>query len=145
MRTMKQIALGLVTLCLAGPLVAEESSKATEAKVPADPWHRVHHEKKDHAELLKRQASLPQNLAAHAVTTALMVLTPEIDDLVVKVETEFDAMEEPSEVKVFVIEKGIMDDDLIGIRHIVEMARNRNREWRITGYQVGELRREHFR
>jgi hypothetical protein len=48
-------------------------------------------------------------------------------------------------VEVIVTEAGILDDDLLGIRHVVALARNKNNQWRVVQYGRGELRQSHLK
>lgn len=110
-----------------------------------DPWSRVAMEEKAHGPLLERQATLPTELAKNPAAIATAVVTKDLSGLITGTEASFDTMENPSEVTVTVTEGGILDDDLIGVRHLITMARNKNNEWRIVGYRWGELRRKHLR
>ncbi len=47
----------------------------------------------------------------------------------------YDTVENPSEAEVTVTVRGILDDDLLAVRHIVSMARNSNNEWRVLRYR----------
>ena len=48
----------------------------------------------------------------------------------------YDSMENPSEVTVTVTEGGILDDDLLAIRHLVYLARNRNNRQEINEWMI---------
>ena len=62
-----------------------------------------------------------------------------------RVEATYDDPARPTEVMVAVTETGMRDDDLRGVRHLVTLSRNSNKQWRVTRYRRGELRRVHFR
>lgn len=108
-------------------------------------WEKVEIAPREHAPLLERQANLPRERSARPWALALAVLEPDFAGLVTSVEVDYDRMENPAEAEVTVTERGILDDDLLGIRHVVSLARNSNDEWRLVGYRVGELRRRHLR
>ncbi len=73
------------------------------------------------------------------------MLEPDLMGLITSVTAAYDRMEDPSEADVTVTEGGIMDDDLIGIRHVVSLARNSNNKWHVVKCERGELRRVHFK
>ncbi len=102
-------------------------------------------EKRDHVPLLERQAKLPKDLAKSLVAITVLVLDPGLAGMITAVTTVYDRMEDPSEVDVTVTEGGLMDDDLLAIRHVVSLARNSNNQWHVVKYGRGELRRAHFR
>lgn len=109
------------------------------------PWEKVSQATSDHAPLLERQAGIPRAVAVTPVSITTLVLEEGLLGYVTEISAKYDTMEEPSEVDVTVIEGGILDDDLHGIRHVVTLLRNRNNQWRVTGYTRGELRRHHFK
>ncbi|WP_193212976.1 hypothetical protein [Luteolibacter marinus] len=108
-------------------------------------WAKVEFAEREHAPLLERQAKIPIELAKGPVAIALVAIEPDLSGLITGVTAGYDRMEEPAEVKVTVTEGGILDDDLIGVRHGVSLLRNKNNQWRITGYTRGELRRAHLK
>ncbi len=134
------LAAGLVLASVG--VVAREKSAAPGFD---EAWGKVEFEERGHAPLLERHAKLAPRLAGDPVVLTLVVLDPDISGLVTAVSAAYDRMENASEVEVTVSERGIMDDDLLGIRHVVSLARNRNDEWRVTGYRRGELRRVHMK
>lgn len=95
----------------------------------------------NHGVLLERQAAIAPALAKDPVSIAMLVLEPDLGGITTSVATDYDSMENPSQVEITVTEGGFLDDDLLGYRHVISMARNRNNEWRITGYQRSDLRR----
>lgn len=108
-------------------------------------WHRVRYTQRDHGVLLRRQSRLPKGLAKSPVTIAQLTLEPEFSGSVTEVEATYDDPARPTEVMVAVTETGMRDDDLRGVRHLVNFSRNSNKQWRVTRYRRGELRRVHFR
>lgn len=108
-------------------------------------WSRVRMEPRSHAPLLARLQNAPRDLTREPVATTLVALRPDLSGVVSTATTAYNGMENPSEVTVTVTEAGILDDDLLGVRHAVNLARNRNGEWRIVRYAQGELRRRHLR
>lgn len=132
-----------------GPPAADGPDSARPATPSNDreaAWSRVEMETRPHAPLLERQGTLGPGFAkAPPATLALLVLDPSLTGIVTTVGAAYDSMETPSEATVTVTEGGILDDDLLGVRHVVSLARNSNGEWRIVGLQRGELRRRHLR
>ena len=120
------------------------SLPAQEAPKPY-PWEAALAKKPleaaEHGPLLERQAKLPAELSREAVSLSIQVLAPDFYGLVTSTRAKYDFMDGPSEVIVEVSEGGILDDDLIAIRHEVTLDRNSNGEWRVTGYRRCELRR----
>lgn len=125
--------------------IPAQSIKETQSvqNEPA-PWNRVTFEKRDHGPLLERQAKLDPAIADAPLVIVLMVLKQEISGQLTDSSTNFDSMEAPALVEVTVTEGAILDDDLSAIRHKVNLARNSNNQWRIVGYERGELRRSHI-
>lgn len=107
-------------------------------------WTNVKFEARGQAPLLEREAKLPPEQTRHAVTIAVLVLEPDLEGVVSAVAATYDNMENPSEAEVTVTVRGILDDDLLAVRHIVSLARNSKNEWRVVGYRRGELRRSHL-
>ncbi len=134
------VACALATACQAR---AEEKSGPSSNLDKA--WSKISIEKRDHAPLLERQAKFPTDLAKSPVAITILVLDPDLAGMINAVSTVYDRMESPSEVNVTVTEEGLMDDDLLAIRHVVSLARNRNNQWREVKYARGELRRIHFK
>jgi hypothetical protein len=130
-------------LGFACPMGAEEKSGTSSDRNKA--WGKVAMQERDHASLLERQARLPKQLAKNPVAITVFVLDPDLMGLITAVATTYDRMEEPSEVNVTVTEGGLLDDDLLAIRHVVSLARNSNNQWRVVKYGRGELRRAHFK
>jgi len=130
-------AAALAALLLIGP--------AASAAEDEDPWSRVELEDRAHAPLLERQAELDPELPGGPVALAVLVVAPDLAGLVSEVATRYDTMENPASVTVTITERGILDDDLLGVRHAIRLDRNRNDQWRVTGYQRGELRRHHLK
>lgn len=93
------------------------------------------------ATLLERQGKLSKEVAKSPTAIVTSVLAPDLMGLIVDVKAEFNTMEQPSEVKVIAQEKGIMDDDLLGVTHTIELLKNKNGDWHIVDYQREELRR----
>jgi hypothetical protein len=108
-------------------------------------WSKVKLEKSNHARLLERQAAMPAKLAKEPVARALVAIDPDLSGLVTAVAADYDVMENPSEVKITITERGIPDDDLLGVRHVISMAHTGNNEWHVVEYRRGELRRRHFK
>lgn len=108
-------------------------------------WRRVPFAKREHGPLLERQGDLPESLARNPVAVATAVLGPDLAGVITSVSTSYDSMEGPAEVQVTVTEGGILDDDLLGVRHVLSLAKNRNNQWRIVGHTRGELRRAHLK
>lgn len=94
-----------------------------------------------HGPLLERQAKLPPEIGKDAAAIVASVLAPDLIGVTTRIELRYDQLENPAEVTVTLEEGGILDDDLLGRRHLVELARNRNGDWRVIGYRVGERRR----
>lgn len=119
-------------------------------QVPARPpsevdWARVRMVPQAHGPLLQRMLRAPADVTGEAMMTTLYVLGPDLAGVVTEATTRYDRMENPSQVTVTATEGGIMDDDLLGVRHAVTLNRNSNRQWRITRYARGELRRRNLR
>ena len=129
-------------LCLFGLLLLAVPTLAVGA---TEDWSRVKLEKRDHAPLLARQAKNPASLARDPVVAAVLVLQADLAGKITEVSASYDRMENPAEAKVTVTEGGILKDDLIAVRHLLELARNSNNEWHVIGYHRGELRREYTR
>lgn len=104
-------------------------------------WEKVKFATRDHAPLLKRQEKLSAEQSHDPVVVTVLVLEPDLQGKVTAVTASYDRMEGPSEAKVTLTERGILDDDLIAVRHEVDLARNSNNEWHVVGYKRGELRR----
>ena len=108
-------------------------------------WSRVRMEPRPHPPLLARLQNAPRDLTREPVATTLVALRPDLSGVVTTATAAYNGMENPSEVTVTITEAGILDDDLLGVRHAVNLARNRNDEWRIVRYARGELRRRYLR
>jgi len=135
----------LIGLLAGTGLVLFAGAKVTVAAPETEAaWTKVAFETRDHAPLLERQAKLSPEQAHSAVVVAVMTLQPDVTGLVSAVSASYDTMENPAEVRVTVTERGILDDDLLAIRHVVSLAKNSNGEWRVAGYRRGELRRSHL-
>lgn len=139
-RPLLVVACGLAAVY---PTGAQEKARAPSDLDKA--WSKVSTEKRDHAILLERQAKLTMDLAKSPVAITVLVLNPDLMGIITAVATAYDRMENPSEVDVTVTEGGLMDDDLLAIRHVVSLAKNSNNEWRVVKYGYGELRRVHFK
>lgn len=122
----------------------DEESPATPAPSGEAAWAKEEMAAAAHGPLLERQGRIPLELSKDAVGLAVTALSPDLMGVVGEVSASYDSMESPSEVVVTVTETGIMDDDLLGVRHSVSLAKNRNGQWRIVGYEKGELRRKHL-
>jgi hypothetical protein len=143
MRFPLQLLVFACALGFACPMLAEEKSGTLSDLEKA--WSKVAIEKRDHAPLLERQAKLPMQLAKSPVAITVLVLDPDLAGMITAVATTYDRMENPSEVDVTVTEGGLMDDDLLAIRHVVSLAKNSSKQWRVVRYGRGELRRVHFK
>ena len=129
---------GIGLILLAG---ARMTAAAPE---PEAVWAKVTLETRDHAPLLEREAKLPRKQTRSAVVITVLTLQPDLVGMISAVTASYDNMENPAESKVTVTERGILDDDLIAIRHVISLAKNSNGEWRAVGYRRGELRRSHL-
>jgi len=126
------------------PARAEAVAQARPAPAAALPWEKVTMKDSDHAPLLQRQAGLPPKLTESAPAIVLLVLEPDFLGIAEEAKARYNSMESPRSVTVTIIERGILDDDLLGLRHLVSLELNSNEEWRVVGYQRGELRRKHL-
>lgn len=126
------------------PPTAEAATSTSPSPSDASPWDKVTMKEADHAPLLQRQAGLPPKLTKSAPALALLILEPDFTGIATEVTARYNSMESPSEVNVIITEDGILDDDLLGVRHLITLDLNSNGEWRVTAYQRGELRRKHL-
>jgi hypothetical protein len=93
------------------------------------------------AVLLERQSKLPASLQKSPEAIVHAVLAPSIYGQAHQTKSEYDSVEGASEVTVTVEEGAILDDDLLGVIHTVNLLKNKNGEWRIVGYSYKEKRR----
>lgn len=129
-------------LCLtpANAAVGEMDREAPETHV-APTWDKVNFIEQNLATLHARAAKLP-SLSKSPVPLAAAAISPDILGYITTVTTTYDSMEEPSKVVVTITDGGIMDDDLISVRHIITLTRNDENGWKASKYTRGELRRQ---
>lgn len=85
------------------------------------------------------------DLPKSPVAITVLVLDPDLADVITAVSTVYDRMENPWEVNVAVTEEGLMDDDLLAIPARRLPGQEQQQRMAVVKYGRGELRRVHFK
>ena len=134
---MKRMTIATLALIVAAHAACGGGEDTTDYRAKA--WEHVKFEEVEPAAAASKATEMQQS---QPMTLAFLALKPIC--LVTSASVGIDSPEEPSRATVVIEEGGIPDDDLIAVRHKLELKREANGGWRIVSYRRGECRRKHL-